>query len=166
MAGNFVPMSPMTDADQTPDQTIASTAHAPLLAAIHGEAFADPWDSAAFVALLNDPTNSALLFAQDGEPVGFILCRLVLDEAEIITIATRPCCQRQGWGRRMITSMAASLRARGAATLFLEVADDNSPAQALYEQGGFQTVGRRKGYYPPHHAGEQARDALVMSLAL
>jgi len=35
----------------------------------------------------------------------------------------------------------------GAEALFLEVADDNAPAIALYESAGFERVGRRRGYY-------------------
>ena len=42
--------------------------------------------------------------------------------------------------------IAASIE-RGAAKLFLEVAEDNAPAQHLYHMLGFTAVGRRPGYY-------------------
>jgi ribosomal-protein-alanine N-acetyltransferase len=42
---------------------------------------------------------------------------------------------------------AAFARASGAASLFLEVADDNVAALALYERLGFVTVGMRPNYY-------------------
>ena len=39
----------------------------------------------------------------------------------------------------------------------------NVSALALYQRAGFETIGRRKGYYP---AAEGREDALVMSLKL
>ena len=38
-------------------------------------------------------------------------------------------------------------RARGASEAFLEVAEDNRAARALYARGGWAPVGRRPGYY-------------------
>ena len=40
----------------------------------------------------------------------------------------------------------------GASSLFLEVGDRNSAAQALYRGLGFQAVGRRKAYYADEDA--------------
>jgi ribosomal-protein-alanine N-acetyltransferase len=41
--------------------------------------------------------------------------------------------------------------------MLLEVAVDNGPAQRLYAEYGFETVGVRRGYYQPTNT-----DALVM----
>jgi ribosomal-protein-alanine N-acetyltransferase len=43
--------------------------------------------------------------------------------------------------------------------MFLEVRPSNTPALALYQKAGFETIGRRKGYYP---AADGREDALVM----
>lgn len=151
----------------SPAPLTASVAHAEVLAALHHSAFAAPWEASTFVSLLADPSCQALIL-QDAtnQPVAFVLYRLVLDEAEIITIATHAQAQRQGWGRRTLDAMTSALRQAGAMTVFLEVAEDNDPAQALYRRYGFVQVGRRKGYYPAHSGSSAPRDALVLSLTL
>ena len=54
--------------------------------------------------------------------------------------------------------------ARGATRVFLEVAEDNLAARALYERTGFVEAGRRPGYYAAADGGR--RDALLLALNL
>ena len=49
---------------------------------------------------------------------------------------------------------------RGCESLFLEVAADNDAAIALYKKQGFETVGRRAGYYA--RSDHPAVDAIVL----
>jgi len=137
----------------------AGPADAPRLAALHAEAFDAPWDAAAFETLLGQPGVFAI-----GNDDGFILCRVVVDEAEILTLVVRPAARRGGLGRRL-TEAAADLAATGAAdTLFLEVAEDNPAAVALYVATGFEATGRRRGYYARPDGGRC--DARLFSLKL
>lgn len=129
------------------------------LAALHAEAFDMPWDAAAFSALL----DQAGVFAVE-EADGFILMRAVADEAEILTLAVRPVARRRGLGGRLVGQGAAAAAARGAARLFLEVADDNTAARALYVRAGFVEAGRRPGYYA--RADGSRWDALLLALNL
>ena len=129
------------------------------LAALHAEAFDRPWDAAALRDLLS---QTGVL--TEAEADGFILIRVVADEAEILTLAVRPAARRRGIASRLTAQAARSARALGATRLFLEVAEDNAPARALYTSLGFQPVGRRRGYYarpdgPPV-------DALMLALNL
>ncbi len=112
------------------------------LAAIHAESFSSPWDAAALESLLGQAGAFAV-----SAPDGFILCRVVVDEAEILTLAVRPAARRAGLGARL-TQAAADIAARaGAISLFLEVAEDNAAARALYARLGFVETGRRRNYY-------------------
>jgi ribosomal-protein-alanine N-acetyltransferase len=129
------------------------------LADLHAGAFAAPWDAAAFEALL----GQAGVFAIEA-PEGFILIRSVADEAEILTLAVDPAARRQGVGARQLREGAAEAAARGAARLFLEVADDNAAAVALYAGAGFTEAGRRPGYYARPDGSRQ--DALILALNL
>lgn len=133
------------------------------LAAIHAEAFAGPddapWSAAAFADLLDQPG----VFALDSAD-GFILMRAVADEAEILTLAVRPAARRAGLGARLVGEGVLAAAARGAARFFLEVAEDNAAARALYEKAGFAEAGRRPGYYAG--AGGRRRDALLLALNL
>ena len=106
------------------------------------------------------------LLAQAGvfavvEPDGFILIRQVLDEAEILTLAVRPQARRAGLGGRLVGQGAVAAARAGAARLFLEVAEDNAAARALYDRAGFRLIGRRKGYY-----ASGKTDALVLAFDL
>lgn len=128
-----------------------------ILAAIHADAFHASWDAAAFDSLLGQAGVFALR-----APDGFILCRLVLDEAEILTLAVRPAARRAGLGARL-TQTAAEFAARaGAERLFLEVAEDNEAARALYARLGFEPTGRRRNYYEKSDGSRV--DALLLAL--
>ena len=133
------------------------------LAAIHAEAFAEPhdspWSAAAFADLLAQPG----VFAVDSAD-GFILMRVVADEAEILTLAVRPAARRAGQGAQLVGEGLVAAAARGAVRVFLEVADDNAAARALYARAGFVEAGRRPGYYAG--ADGERRDALLLALNL
>jgi len=149
-----------------PDLRQATALHAPVLAALHAEAFDEPWSAVDFATLLAD-VGAAGVIAVDAaceEPLGFVLCRRVVDEAEVLTIAVRADCRRRGVGAALLRACARRLLDAGAATLFLEVAEDNAAARALYESLGFLPVGRRKGYYA--RPGGGAVDAFVLSTDL
>ena len=128
------------------------------LAGLHAEAFDHPWSAPDIAALMAQP--GVFVLEREG---GFILCRVVADEAEILTLAVSPSMRRQGLGRALVAAAAERAGAQGAEAMFLEVAADNQAAIALYQATGFAKVGLRKGYYP-HPDG--AKDALVMRRAL
>ena len=130
-----------------------------VLAALHAQAFAAPWDAAALADLLAQPGVFAVV-----ETDGFILIRLVLDEAEILTLAVRPAARRAGLGGRLVGQGAVQAVQGGANRLFLEVAEDNAAARALYARAGFRFLGRRKAYYAAPDGGRT--DALVLGLDL
>ncbi|MCU0986942.1 MAG: GNAT family N-acetyltransferase [Acetobacteraceae bacterium] len=146
--------------------TTAGAEAAPLLAALHqgGIGKAGPaWDDAAFAALLASPGRLALIAAEGDEPLGFLLLGLAADEGEIITLAVLPAARRRGLGAALVAAAAREAAARGAARLFLEVAEDNDPARALYARAGFVPVGRRRAYYARPGG---AVDALLLALSL
>jgi ribosomal-protein-alanine N-acetyltransferase len=136
-----------------------SAAAARLLAALHSEAFETGWCEGAFKDLLNTPGSSACLALELGEPAAFLLTRRASDEAEIITIATRPRAQRRGVAAQLLASHLAELAQQGVRKVFLEVAASNTAALGLYRALGFSEAGLRKGYYT--RAGG-AEDAVVM----
>jgi tRNA threonylcarbamoyladenosine biosynthesis protein TsaB len=138
-------------------------ASAALLATLHVEAFAEGWDAASFTQLLAMPGAEAVLALEAEEPVGFLLTRRAADEAEIITIATRPGARRRGIGRQLLSHHLNDLAARGVNHMFLEVAASNAAAIALYAASGFTEVGRRKAYY---QRPEGREDAIVMRRGL
>jgi ribosomal-protein-alanine N-acetyltransferase len=133
-----------------------------VLSVLHAESFEVPWGAAAIENLLQTGAM-ALLAMEDDEPVGMILVRAVLDEAEILTIATRPTIRGQGVGAQLLAAALAQLSAVDVVAVHLEVAVDNGPALALYRRSGFEKVGRRRGYYD---RGGGSVDALVLRRTL
>lgn len=140
-------------------------AAAEALAALHAAAFGGmghgprPWTAAEFAALLS--AHGTLLVALPG---GFALGRAAAGEAELLTLAVAPARRRQGLGRRLLAGFEAAARAAGAAEAFLEVAEDNAAARALYAAAGWRPAGRRRGYY--RAASGAGADALILRKAL
>jgi ribosomal-protein-alanine N-acetyltransferase len=150
--------------DPPGDQAIAvrgaAAADAPLLATLHAPCFPEePWPAAALATLLDSPGVFGLI-AGSGDDQGFILCRTAADEAEVLTLAVLPQCRRAGVGGCLMASGLARAAAQGGRTMFLEVAEDNPAALALYSAAGFATVGRRPGYY---RRGDRSVAAVVLS---
>ena len=117
------------------------------LAALHDRCFAThprPWSAAEFEALLAGPPNFLLT-----RPQGFLLGRVIADEAELLTLAVAPEARRQGLASALLAEFAATSRARGAREAFLEVASDNAAAMALYARADWEIIGKRRNYYVP-----------------
>lgn len=131
------------------------------LAALHRAAFGDAhgWRAADFEELLPQP-GTFLITA----PGGFALGRAIAGEAELLTICTDPAQRRQGIAAHVLQGFAAKARDLGAREAFLEVAEDNAPARALYARDGWREVARRKGYY--RREGAVAADALILRRGL
>jgi len=127
-----------------------------LLAVLHASAFPRPWDEAAFEALL--VTFNGLGLGAAGR--GSSPCRAGAAEAEILPLAVTPLVRRNGAGRALVEAAATTAAARGADSLFLEVASDNVAALALYAETGFDPAGLRRNYYA------DGADAVVMRRTL
>jgi ribosomal-protein-alanine N-acetyltransferase len=145
---------------------IAGGDRAGAFAELHRSAFDRPWTSSELQRLIDGPCAFALEAAPSAkderlmDPLGFIVVRAVAGEAEILTLAVHPRARRQAIGRSLVEAAAATAETFGAEAFWLEVAVDNTAAIALYAAAGFQTAGRRPGYYA--RAGGDRVDALVM----
>jgi ribosomal-protein-alanine N-acetyltransferase len=131
------------------------------MAGLHARCFTvpRPWSAAEIAQLVTDPQVYVL-----HQPSGFLIGRCVAGEAELLTVAVAPEARRQGLGARLVSGFVTEALVRGAEVAFLEVAEDNAPALALYHAQGFSTAGRRRAYYRTESGG--AIDALVLSRPL
>ena len=98
-----------------------------------------------------------------GQAMGYGVMLLVGDEAHLLTISVHPAHQGRGLGALLLTHLGAVAQRFGALQMFLEVRPSNAAALALYQRFGFDTVGRRKAYYPAENGRE---DALVLTRSL
>ncbi len=137
----------MTDPAMTPAR----------MAEIHRQCFSTPrpWDEREFADLVARP-ETILVATGDG----FLVGREIAGEAEVMTLAVLPACRRRGLGRRLLAEFESAARRRGARTVFLEVAEQNHPAIALYRKAGYAQAGFRRDYY--RHPDGKKVSALVM----
>ncbi len=112
------------------------------LAELHSKCFpSKPWAADDFSALKKSGCD--IIASQNG----FIVYRVIIDEAEIITIGVHPDARRSGIAAAMLGIMENDLKKRGVKNIFLEVAENNTPAIGLYQQNGFVKCGKRPKYY-------------------
>ena len=120
----------------------------------------EAWTHNQCLGLLAMPGVWLTLAVLRGEPAGFALSRVMVDEAELLLLATMPDLRRRGVAAALLRSVAADARDRGAAKLHLEVREGND-AIKLYRAAGFAKVGERRHYY--RGIDGQAYDALTYS---
>src|SRR5262249_4598611 len=145
--------------------------HAGELALLHASLFDDAWGAATFKELLADPGTLAFAAGPGGTGAeeapalwGLVVGRVAVGEAELLALAVARDHQRLGIGGRLIEKLCRVAGKRGARRLYLEVAESNGAARALYGGLGFAEIGRRRGYYV--HPGAPLEDAINMCLTL
>jgi ribosomal-protein-alanine N-acetyltransferase len=97
------------------------------------------------------------------QQVGHGVINVIIDEAHLLNIAVKPQSQGRGLGLRLLERLMSRALELNAGECFLEVRASNLAAYRLYEQYGFNEVGRRRDYYPAVGGNE---DALVMACTL
>ncbi len=132
-----------------------------VLALTHAAAFKTtrPWTVDEFAQLLG--TKGVILC---GDAKSFTLGRVILDEAEVLTLATHPDFQGRGRARETLAAFETQAISAGAETVFLEVAADNEAAKSLYLSSNFKTIGHRPRYYRDQN-GDWI-DAIIMQKRL
>lgn len=134
---------------------------AKTIADLHAAAFQTTraWSVDEMQALLQSPH----IFVVSAD-YGFAMGRVIVDEVELLTIAVHPEQQGKGFGRKLLLQFEQEARSRGAKHAFLEVAEDNEAAHALYLSAGWAESGRRQGYYARKAGGSV--DAIALSKRL
>ncbi|PVE24748.1 ribosomal-protein-alanine acetyltransferase [Microvirga sp. KLBC 81] len=136
------------------------------MAAIHGASFARSWSTLELERLLAERgvVGDGLFLGPATKPTGFVLSRIVLDEAEILTLAIAPEARGRGLSIPLLERHLDELSRRGVRIVHLEVEEGNDPAIALYRHFDFKETGRREGYYQKADGSRVA--ALTMALGL
>lgn len=136
------------------------------LLTIEDDASGTAWGAGRLRAALSaDPggRDRVLVCERRGDPCGFLVYSLVLDEASLLYITVAPRWRSCGVGRALLVAGLEAMRRDGARTCMLEVRESNLPARRLYQALDFRLDGRRRNYYGTPEGRE---DALLMSLAL
>ncbi len=131
-----------------PTLSEASARDAAAIAVLHAASFRRGWSEQEVEGLLLDRHVIAHRAGSGRKLAGFIMSRLVEDEAEILSVAVGRSRQGRGLARRLLDLHLRRLAGLGARTVFLEVDEHNRPAIRLYDRAGFAEISRRPNYYP------------------
>ncbi len=130
----------------------------PELAELERECFSDPWSEQSLLYEVDNGAAEFLCARMDGSVAGYIGMHHVLDEGYIANLAVRDGFRRRGVASALLDEAFETAKRLGLAFLSLEVRESNAPARELYRKYGFESAGRRRGYY------ERPReDALIMT---
>ncbi|MCI5832292.1 MAG: ribosomal protein S18-alanine N-acetyltransferase [Clostridiales bacterium] len=111
--------------------------------------FSRPWSRKMLAEELENQC-AAFLVAEDsvsGRVLGYAGLMVVADEGYITNVAVFPEYRRQGIAAQILQVFVQFAEANRLAFLTLEVRPSNAAAIALYQDFGFEEVGRRKNYY-------------------
>jgi len=143
-----------------PGLSEATSRDAAAIAALHAASFRRGWSEQEVEGLLTDRHVIAHRAMTGTTMAGFIMSRLVEDEAEILSVAVAGSRRGRGLARNLLNLHLRRLAAFGARAVFLEVDEHNKAAIRLYDRAGFHEISRRPNYYPG--AGGKAVAALVL----
>jgi len=126
-----------------------------MILAVERSAFGSPWGQANILTELeNDLSlNFIALSMNKRKALGYICARVIDREGEILRIAVIPEARRMGVGLELLQKIVKTLVQRKVATLYLEVAENNTAALILYKANDFLEYGFRPGYYDAGKTG-------------
>jgi ribosomal-protein-alanine N-acetyltransferase len=126
---------------------------------IQKESFSDNWSEKMFIAESKNKFSYFKINKTGGITAGFIIYRLIEDEAEILNIVVAKEFRDKNFGKALLTHAIEDLKEKKTKTIFLEVNERNKTAIGLYNKTGFKQYGTRPNYYG-------ADNAVLMKLIL
>lgn len=130
------------------------------IANITQESFTSPWSIKSFLAEYENPQSIFKVAEIDNEIIGYILVKVILDEAEILSLAIKTSFRRKGIASALLKDVILKLKDI-VKICYLEVRISNTEAINLYKKLGFKEYGIRKDYYIAPQ-----EDALLMKIDL
>lgn len=120
-------------------------------------AYGSPWTEEQYEQTVARSDLTFFIAEIEEQPVGYVGGKIILDEAEVYSIAVEPAFQNQRVASQLIEAYKTHCRANGVKILFLEVRESNLTARNFYVAHQFKEISRRKGYY-----SDPEEDAIIM----
>lgn len=95
----------------------------------------------------NNPNSSYFIAKLNDEIVGFVGTLKIVDELNIMNIATKVDKRSLGIATKLLSYVIEYSKSIGCKSITLEVNENNIPAIHLYEKFNFKRIGLRKKYY-------------------
>lgn len=114
---------------------------------IQKESFSDNWTNKMFISESENKFSNFKICKTGGITAGFIIYRLIENEAEILNIVVAKNFRGRNLGKNLLLYAIDDLKKKNAQAIFLEVNEKNSVAINLYTENGFKKYGTRPKYY-------------------
>lgn len=142
-----------------------SRSHAKALAELHGGCFYKGWSHLEFESFFERAgVFAAIAYYKEKTPVGFVLCWIIEDQCDLLSMGVLEDYRRDGVGLMLLDYAMRDAASLGAKSMMLEVNINNTAAQTLYQSHGFEKFSVRKGYYS--NADGTKADAVCMKKGL
>lgn len=105
------------------------------------------WRPARIEAFIASARHNIIVAEKQGRRLGFAVMGYDDSEAYLALLAVAPEARRGGIARQMLAWLLKTADVAGIATLSVELREDNSAAQRLYEEAGFVLHDRKIGGY-------------------
>jgi [ribosomal protein S18]-alanine N-acetyltransferase len=139
--------------------------HAKALSEVHKGCFYKGWSHLEFESFFERAgVFAGLAYDKQQHPVGFVLCWIIEDQCDLLSMGVLADNRRDGVGQMLLDFALANATTLGAKHMMLEVNINNTAAHTLYEAQGFEKFSIRKGYYT--NADGTLADAVCMRKAL
>lgn len=135
-------------------------AHAKMLSTLHHACFAKGWSHLEFESFFERTGVFSAVAYHEAVPVGYVLCWLIEDECDLLSMGVLAENRRDGVGLMLLEYALDTARHMGGRAMVLEVNASNEAAQTLYKAQGFEAFATRKDYYTG--ADGKAFDAVCM----
>lgn len=117
------------------------------------------WTEKMFLYEIGNKFSFFKTINNDNKIIGYIIYRIIFDEAEILNIVIDKNFRGLKIGKTLIDFAIEDIKKKNCKVIFLEVHQNNIIAQKLYEQTGFKRYGIRQKYY-------SGFDAILMKIEL
>lgn len=125
-----------------------SRGHSKALSDLHKGCFAKGWSHLEFESFFERAgVFAAIAYHKDHTPVGFVLCWMIGDQCDLLSMGVLEKYRRDGVGLMLLDWSVENAASLGGKYMMLEVNINNTAAQTLYEAQGFEKFSTRKGYY-------------------
>ena len=127
---------------------LASVKYLEKILEIERKVFRQPWSRDQLKTdILSKDNVENWIYIDNGNVVGYILGRVILNEFHLNNIAVHADFQSRHIGHDMVKHVIDRLKNNNINNIYLEVSIKNNFAQKLYKSFGFNKYGFRKDYY-------------------
>ena len=129
--------------------------------AIEDASFVTPWTDDDFTDVMRRRNCIAYVAVRADIVVGYVVYELRTASLEILNLAVRPDCRRQGVGAKLVDKVVSKIYSGRRTRVEVAVREGNLPAQLFFKGHGFRATSVSRG-----HFDDTGEDAYLMSYSL